>query len=309
LNYKASSDGHASGFNTHHIASFSGFLGTFAGYRPSTAERARFSSIWDYPGKRFKSWIGPHFVQIHFPSFALAENSGKWVGSDGLQFLRQRGQIPSSDLGGVPVEFEEKRISIFGVLSTFHGTWFEGQLTSEPSICRVLILAEDNVEFTFDRNNLKEAELKWWPGWGGTIAFQTAIFLTVKAWEKEWNKCLDQIDDCLRFELRETMQTQQIAKWMFDLDFKRSRLYFTILQILRIFGESIRGVSSDLRALDSLFLPSSMRPVFWDPSPDEVHDFGSNWKYITQHQKDAEERLMKRLLEKTAEVESLRDGV
>jgi hypothetical protein len=33
---------------------------------------------------------------------------------------------------------------------------------------------------------------------------------------------------------------------MFDDDFERSKLYFTILQILRIFGEYIRTMSADL---------------------------------------------------------------
>lgn len=63
---------------------------------------------------------------------------------------------------------------------------------------------------------------------------------------------------------------------MFDLDFELSRLYFTILQILRIFGEYIKSVSLDLGALDSLFLSDSMRSGFWFPSPDEARDFDSN---------------------------------
>jgi hypothetical protein len=41
----------------------------------------------------------------------------------------------------------------------------------------------------------------------------------------------------------------------FDLDFERSRVYFTILQVLRIFNECIQTVSRDLRALDSLSNP------------------------------------------------------
>jgi hypothetical protein len=105
------------------------------------------------------------------------------------------------------------------------------------------------------------------------------------------------------------MELKQIAKWEFNLDFERSRLYFIILQILCIFGECIQTVSMDLIALDSLFLTRSMRPDRWRPSPDEIHDSSSNWKYTTKHQNDAEERLIKRLLDKTREVKSLRDGV
>jgi hypothetical protein len=96
---------------------------------------------------------------------------------------------------------------------------------------------------------------------------------------------------------------------MFDLDFERSRLYFTILQILRIFGECIRTVSMDIRALDIMFSASAISANWGDPTPDELHDFEWNWKYITKHQNDAEERLLRRLTDKTAEVTSLRDGV
>jgi hypothetical protein len=95
---------------------------------------------------------------------------------------------------------------------------------------------------------------------------------------------------------------------MFDLDFERSRLYFTILQTLRIFAECIRTVSMDLRALDSLFSMNALNGPRY-PTHDELRDFGSNWNYITKHQNDAEERLLRRLDDKTAEVTSLRDGV
>jgi len=65
----------------------------------------------------------------------------------------------------------------------------------------------------------------------------------------------------------------------------------------------------DLRVLDSVFSTSAISASNWEPSPDELHDFVWNWKYITKHQIDAEERLLRRLSAKTAEVTSLRDGV
>lgn len=173
------------------------------------------------------------------------------------------------------------------------------------SIYRVLILADTGVDFPV-RPDLKESKLEWYPGFGGAAAFQAAIFLTARVWETEWNKALDQIDECLSVQLNQTLNPKQITKWMFDFDFKQSRLYFTILQILRIFGECIRTVSADIKALDGMF---EVRQGLMPATPKERLAFSSNWKYITKHQKDAEKRLLRRLLDKTEEIESLRDGV
>ncbi|PMD38648.1 hypothetical protein L207DRAFT_42244 [Hyaloscypha variabilis F] len=230
-----------------HLASVLFFLGMFAGHWSSGAERALFSSRVE-----ILSGLAWNYAQLHFRYFVLGNEPNNTIGSGGLLCVRQRGQITSSTLGIVPLRFDERRISIFGALTAF-SAWDAAEFPRVPSLHRVLILAENDLDFPFGEMALKDYELKFWPGFGGSIAFQSGIFLTVKIWEKEWNKVLDKIDDCLRFQLNETMETKKIAKWMFDLDFERSRLYFTILQILRIFGECIRTVSMDLRALDNFF--------------------------------------------------------
>ena len=296
-----------------HLTSFMFFLGMFAGYWSAGIERARFSSRMFFSSE-MKPW---HCAQVHFRCFILVKNFSDTIGcesSEGLQCVRQRGQITSPTLG--TFRFEERRISIFGTISGFdHVTATVGdedrvlERFADPSLYRVLILKEDDLGYQWRPNPTYPTELKCRPGWEGIIAFERAILLAVEIWEEEWNKVFDQIDDSLRFELDQTIESISIDKWMFDLDFERSRQYFTILQILRIFGEYIRTVSMDLRALDSFFLRNSLELRSWDPSPDELQDFNSNWTYVTKNQKIAEERIMKRLLDKTEEVKSLRDGV
>ncbi|KAE9372640.1 hypothetical protein N431DRAFT_244483 [Stipitochalara longipes BDJ] len=277
------------------------FLGTFSGHWPSAVERASFSfrTIF-YPLEQL-------FTQVHFRYFKLIDTLNDNVGSDGLQCHRQRGKIPPSSPGRSPLQFEERRISIFGILSAPHRFNDFGSFLYKPSIYRVLILSEDDLRFPLC-NLIDDSKLKWWPGLGAAVAFQTAIFLTVSVWEREWNKVLDQIEDSLSVELDETLEPKQISKWMFDLDFDRSRLYFTVLQVLRIFGECIRAVSADLSPFDRLFSPSTSSS-YWDVSTDELLAYSSNWKSVTKHQKDTEERLLRRLLDKTEEVKSLRDGL
>ena len=171
-----------------------------------------------------------------------------------------------------------------------------------------MILADAYENFPFDLRGLTESELKYYPGFGGAFAFQGAIILATNIWETEWNNAFDKIDDSLRVELDQTMDPKQIAKWMFDPDFQRTRLYITILQILRIFGECIRTVSADIRALDSLFL-KKLTPGMPQWRSDKILALNSNWNFIIKQQKNAEERLLRRLLDKTEEVKSLQDGV
>ncbi|KAI0436815.1 hypothetical protein F4803DRAFT_556640 [Xylaria telfairii] len=85
----------------------------------------------------------------------------------------------------------------------------------------------------------------------------------------KWTILLDQIDKHLSVRLEHTLDPEEINKWMFDSNFKRSELYVTTLQILRIFNEYI----------------------------------------LKQFQKQAQENLLGRILLKTEEVKSLRDGL
>jgi hypothetical protein len=55
----------------------------------------------------------------------------------------------------------------------------------------------------------------------GTIAFHAAVFASVGPWETDWNKVLEEINDCLRLELKKDLKPDKIEKWMFDDDFER----------------------------------------------------------------------------------------
>jgi hypothetical protein len=43
----------------------------------------------------------------------------------------------------------------------------------------------------------------------------------VGPWETDWNKVLEEINDCLRLELKKDLKPDKIEKWMFDDDFER----------------------------------------------------------------------------------------
>ena len=287
-----------------HLASVMCFLGAFAGHWPSRNDRSAFT--YQYGHLPFSEdsvrAIYPYYLtQIHFRFFASMYPGESSRGIDGLLYQRQRCQIASSLLRVSPHLFEERRISIFGILSSNTSS------SSIPAMYRVLILTEAGV--IFPQDIFKNSELKWGTGLEGTIAFHGAILSAVKVWETEWNNALDQVDDCLRVQLGQTMSAPAMSALMFDDGFERSRLYFTILQILRIFGECIRTVSEDLRTLNGLFhtLPAGFPQNSLTPYEKLV--LKSNWELVTIHQKEVEGMLLQRVFLKTEELKSLRDGV
>ncbi|RWA05198.1 hypothetical protein EKO27_g9912 [Xylaria grammica] len=266
------------------------FLGVFAGSWPSRSERLNFSHFLHLEPKSYR-----RYIQIHFRYFTTTEPPVASPGTNGgLLCHREQGRIASDALGVAPHSFTERRISVSGLLSLS---------TNIPAFYSVLIVGE--TEF---RAVPYDYDIEWCAGLEGTITFKIALLASVKVWETEWNKVLDRVDDCLRVHLGQTLNPKEMDKWMFDDNFERSRLYFTVLQILRIFGDCIRTVSDDLRDLDGLFLGDPDFPMR-HMRQGELHALRSNWESVRDAHRKAEQGLLGRILYKTEEVKSLRDGL
>lgn len=100
---------------------------------------------------------------------------------------------------------------------------------------------------------------------------------------------------------------------MFDASFKRSRFYFEVIQLLRIFSDMIRETGRDLQTMisDTKMFTHLTSHEFWqnvshDKSRRMIHD---NWEIVDAQQKAAERRLLDRITELSGDMQSLRDGV
>lgn len=103
---------------------------------------------------------------------------------------------------------------------------------------------------------------------------------------------------------------------MFDTSFVRSRVYFKTLEMLRIFGDTIRETGRDLQEMDpERILQGSFRHAghnvryFLREDPLQDTALWENWEKLSSFQQKAEDRLLRRIAEKTEEIKSLRDGV
>ena len=103
---------------------------------------------------------------------------------------------------------------------------------------------------------------------------------------------------------------------MFDSSFKRSELYFSVLQILRIFSEWILGSMADLKSLEEEY----SKTLGEIGEPDEStgprqRRFAAkklirvNWTRVVSLQENLGKNLLHRIDRKIEDVKSLQDGV
>lgn len=95
---------------------------------------------------------------------------------------------------------------------------------------------------------------------------------------------------------------------MFDTSFRLSKLYFTVLQLLRIMAEWIEGSLDDQKRLREQWWNG------WNRQPlaltvDEKAIIDKNWDTIISSMEPRTQYFLDRINRKTEEVKSLRDGV
>lgn len=102
---------------------------------------------------------------------------------------------------------------------------------------------------------------------------------------------------------------------MFDNDpFQRSKLYFTIIQLLRIASDWIRESMEDLKSLSEHTNHLAKLQSFRDSRSSLVTASSGkileqNWKKVIAYQRSIGKPLLDRIERKTEGVKSLRDGV
>jgi hypothetical protein len=114
-------------------------------------------------------------------------------------------------------------------------------------------------------------------------------------------------------KIEDVLDSDAMQNLMFDDSFKRSRLYFEVLQMLRTFSDNIEQVGKNLQKLgDEITLVfAHLKPDNLPPSVllQEKQDLKSNWEIVTKSYAEAEKRLLQRITGKVEEIKSLRDGV
>jgi hypothetical protein len=97
---------------------------------------------------------------------------------------------------------------------------------------------------------------------------------------------------------------------------QESELYFALLQLLRIFSQSIRETSSHLEMLHDQWEERLTRRKLrkfqsrFEEMEDERYEIlEGNWQTVLRHQRNVAATLLIRITQKTDDIHSLREGV
>jgi len=121
----------------------------------------------------------------------------------------------------------------------------------------------------------------------------------------------------MSLQLGDIMNLSSREGLMFDSSFERSHTYFTVLQLLRIFTESIEETAPFFSFMVTHWTDTWARTKTVKPKSEWHYRFDEatykiimhNWEIVRSTHKLAMERLLERIGKKTEEVKSLRDGV
>ncbi|KAI1110864.1 hypothetical protein F5Y14DRAFT_465126 [Nemania sp. NC0429] len=271
------------------------------------------------------------FIHCHFRLYDVEYimNPSR-LPSIGLHLCRQRGEFPRI-FGGHKKVFVEKRLSAFCISRTTR----TGEAPPALQLFKVVVLDESGAAASMKnirmdgssrrpKGLLQEDEEKEIPleVVGTSAAFQLVQVISyqfLQKWKESWVKCIDTLDHSIKVEVEDIGDEAKINELMFDGSFERSKLYFRILQILRIFAERIEEMREDIASLspaNPAFEPyrTYLLALLGDEATtphakQDLRALEDNWKIISRFHDEAEKLLLQRIATKTEGIKTLRDGL
>ncbi|KAK1833076.1 hypothetical protein QBC39DRAFT_346720 [Podospora conica] len=154
--------------------------------------------------------------------------------------------------------------------------------------------------------------------YSGVVEFQKTLCTVLDAWQEDWTDVLSEIDRSLNVKITDITDDVSRKSLMYgDASMQESELYFALLQLLRIFAQSIRETSSHLEILHDQFVQRlahnqafGIRNVHVADLDDEkYHVLERNWQRVLKHQREVAGTILSRISRKTDDITSLRAGL
>ncbi|KAK4214218.1 hypothetical protein QBC37DRAFT_284332 [Rhypophila decipiens] len=221
----------------------------------------------------------------------------------GLECFREAGVLPALD-GEIPPGFVERRVCLLFTSDRLDWTSDDGfQIAAN---FRILLFSDalgfGDLENSLRVSDLEKRGLTIRGARSGFMLFQAMLLDLLAHWAEQWQSSLDEIDGCVKVKLANVLDARTSEDLMFDKSFQKSRVYFQVLQVLRIFSESIRETGTELKSLSNMLGKRARE----DYNNVDIHN---NWNLVLGFQVQEELKLLQRIAEKTEEIKSLRDGL
>ncbi|OTA91232.1 hypothetical protein M434DRAFT_389172 [Hypoxylon sp. CO27-5] len=154
----------------------------------------------------------------------------------------------------------------------------------------------------------------------GVAVYLRVLRSILPIWTRKWVETLNEIDNLLGVKVDDLFDPKQDSgSMMFDSTFARSRLYFTVLQTLRIISEWIQQSEQELQQLKKDFDISvqpntarrgSISPTQNDTSPNTfIKEVDEAWEELISMHSSTSKYLLDRIEKKEVEIKSFRDGL
>ncbi|OTB16432.1 hypothetical protein K445DRAFT_58648 [Daldinia sp. EC12] len=145
------------------------------------------------------------------------------------------------------------------------------------------------------------------PGQGrftGIAVYLRVLLFIFPLWRRKWVETLNEIDKLVGVKVIDGLfdSKRDGATTMFDSTFERSRLYFTVLQALRIFSEWIEESARELQQLKQDFDAN----IQFNMARREIDEL---WDKVIAIHGASSKSLIDRIEKKEEEIKSFRDGL
>ncbi|KAI0412959.1 hypothetical protein F5X98DRAFT_353354 [Xylaria grammica] len=225
------------------------------------------------------------------------------------------GILPEREVGsfldgrsGQRLELTERRFCLYLLCP------IKASSKSEYVLVRVVDVGSIGVKADNENDARHEFKLLNCLRWPGIAEFQFSIFRILQGWYNDWMALLDRIDGVVRVKSMYILQKESRQDLMYDDEqLSQSETYFSILQLFRVWEETITQTKRHLGDLTNMCQHQlNISIQYSHNAPEEeaaIAIIAENWKTVTYSFEGYAQTLLERMNHKTGEIKSLRDAL
>ncbi|KAI2639119.1 hypothetical protein GGS26DRAFT_376989 [Hypomontagnella submonticulosa] len=283
-----------------------------------TKKAMRFLSCYASKWPRFmrtsEVWVSPGWIHLHFHLRVLSAGKKHLPGkqnywpNNGLRPARVAGKLAS--LNGIDdIGVCEERFSV-AVVSSY--------TTDMPSYT-ILYISDSEYRRIFLESD-RPLDMPSQGRFTGVAVYLKVLLSILPIWNRNWVEALNEIDNLVGVKIDDLFDSKRDgATMMFDSSFERSRLYFTVLQTLRIISEWVHESERELQQLKRDFYANFQSSIARrgsigsngsDAPPTAfINEIDKAWEELIAMHSSSSQSLLNRIEKKEEDIKSFRDGL
>ncbi|KAI1088797.1 hypothetical protein F5B19DRAFT_496041 [Rostrohypoxylon terebratum] len=283
----------------------------------ATKKAIRFVSCYASKWPRFmqtsRVWMSPNWIHLHFHLRVLSvgkqclPSNYQYQLKNGLRPARFSGKLTS--LSGMDdIGIIEERFSIAVVAS----------ITGDMPSYTIIYLSDSGYRRLFMESE-RPLDMSSRGNFTGVAAYLKVLLYVLPVWKRKWIETLNEFDNLVGVKIDDLFDPKLDGAAMFDSTFERSKLYFTVLQTLRIFTEWIQESEREVQQLKRDFDVNIQSNASRHSSIASTHitaprtifmkEIDEAWDELINMHGSSSKYLLDRIEKKEAEIKSFRDGL